>query len=155
MKTWKTFFENTRRGCRLVCISRLKSIMELHQFPCFKLVGMATYGWNCPKGVFLAHGSLSPYLSMLAANFHCINRFEGFMAGFFFVSKSFGLQSVTFLQGDLVFKELGNICFVLNCSFCVGLASWISRFYIAPSVVCELFRSSSAENTLSSNTSIV
>lgn len=43
---------------------------------------------------------------MLAANFHCINRFEGFMAGVFFVSKSFGLQSVTFLQGDLVFKEL-------------------------------------------------
>lgn len=28
------------------------------------------------------------------------------MAGVFFVSKSFGLQSVTFLQGDLVFKEL-------------------------------------------------
>lgn len=52
---------------------------------------------------------------MLTANFHCVNKFEVFVVGFLFVSKSFGPQSVTFLQGNIIYKELkpSALCLVV------------------------------------------
>lgn len=82
--------------------------------------------------------------------------FRGLWLVFLFVSKSFGHWSVMFLQKRILFsrnlRHLSALCFIIASVLVLQVAF---HLHIAPGVVYGLFRSSSMENMLSSNTNNV